>query len=238
MSKILDGKIALITGASRGLGAAIAEGYAKAGAHVILLARGQRNLEKIDDRIRAIGGTATLIPFDLMKIDELEALGPLIDNKLGRLDILVANAGILGKMTPVSHSPIKDWSDAFTTNVLSNIQLVRTLDPLLKNSPAGRAIFVSSVLGLNPVPYFGSYGTSKAAILHAAQTYAAENEQSNLNVNIVCPGPVDTAMLKSAYPGGYQGKDLKEPTDYVPLFIRLASAECADNGRIFTPEDL
>ena len=238
MTKTLEGKVALITGASRGLGAAIAEKFAAEGAHVVLLARGQRNLEKIDDRIRAQGGTATLVPFDLTKLDELEALGPLIDNKFGKLDILVANAGILGKVTPVSHSSMKEWSDAYTTNVLSNVQMVRTLDPLLKNSPAGRAIFVSSILALNPMPYFGSYATSKAAILHMAQIYAAENRQTNLNVNIVCPGPIDTAMLNGAFPGGYQGKDLKKPEDYAPLFVRLASAECTDKGRIFTPDDL
>ena len=237
MTKILDGKIALITGASRGIGAAIAEGYARAGAHVVLLARGQRNLEKIDDRIKAFGGTATLIPFDLTQIDELEALGPLIDNKFGKLDILVANAGILGKVTPIAHSPMKDWKDAYTTNVLANVQLIRTLDPLLKASKAGRAIFVSSVLGIEPVSYWGSYATSKAAVLHMAKIYAAENEQSNLKTNIVCPGATDTAMLSSAFPGGYQGSDLKKPEDWVPLFVHLASEECQDNGRAFTADD-
>lgn len=221
MTKPLEGKIALITGASRGIGAAIAEAYAKAGAHVVLLARGQRNLEKIDDRIKAIGGTATLVPFDLTQIDELEALGPLIDQKFGKLDILVANAGILGKLTPVAHSPIKDWKDAFTTNVLANVQLIRTLDPLLKNSPAGRAIFVGSGLGIDAVPYYGSYGMSKAAIIHMARTYAAENANTNLRVNIVRPGAVDTAMLKSAFPGGYQGEDLRQPEDLEPLFVYL-----------------
>lgn len=236
--KPLQGKIALITGASRGIGAAVAEGYAKAGAHVVLLARGQRNLEKIDDRIQKIGGTATLVPFDLTQIDELEALGPLIDNKFGKLDILVANAGILGKLTPVSHSPIKDWKDAYTTNVLANVQLIRTLDPLLKNSKAGRAIFVGSGLGIDAVPYYGSYGMSKAAVIHLARTYAAESANSNLRVNIVRPGAVDTAMLAHAFPGGYQGDDLRQPEDLIPLFIHLASEECQENGRIFKPSDV
>ena len=237
MTKILEGKIALITGASRGIGAAVAEAYAEAGAHVLLLARGQRNLEKIDDRIKAKGGTATLIPFDLTQIDELEALGPLIDNKFGKLDILVANAGILGKLTPISHSPVKDWKDAFTTNVLANVQLIRTLDPLLKNSKAGRAIFVGSGLGIDAVPYYGSYGMSKAAVIHMARTYASENQQTNLRVNIVHPGAVDTAMLSSAFPGGYQGADLRKPEELGPLFVHLASEACQDNGRIFSPND-
>ncbi|PZP55286.1 MAG: oxidoreductase [Micavibrio aeruginosavorus] len=238
MTKKLEGKVALITGASRGIGATVAESYAREGAHVVLLARGQRNLEKIDDRIKAFGGSATLVPFDLTEIDQLEALGPLIDNKFGKLDIFVANAGILGKLTPVSHSPIKDWKDAFTTNVLANVQLIRTLDPLLKNSKAGRAIFVGSGLGIDAVPYYGSYGMSKAAVIHLARTYAAESEQSNLRVNIVRPGAVDTAMLKGAFPGGYHGADLKQPEDLVPLFVHLATEECQDNGRIFTPDDI
>lgn len=237
MTKPLQGKVALITGASRGIGAAVAEAYAKAGAHVVLLARGQRNLEKIDDRIKAIGGTATLVPFDLTQIDELEALGPLIDQKFGKLDILVANAGILGKLTPVSHSPIKDWKDAFTTNVLANVQLIRTLDPLLKNSPAGRAIFIGSGLGIDAVPYYGSYGMSKAAVIHMARTYAAESANSNLRVNIVIPGAVDTAMLSTAFPGGYQGPDLRQPEDLGPQLVYLGSDACTDNGRIFEPGD-
>ncbi len=236
-SRILEGKIALITGASRGIGAAVAEAYAKAGAHVVLLARGQRNLEKIDDRIKAAGGTATLIPFDLTQIDELEALGPLIDNKFGKLDIFVANAGILGKLTPISHSPVKDWKDAYTVNVLANVQLIRTLDPLLKASPAGRAIFVGSGLGIVPNAYYGSYGVSKAAVIHLAKTYAAENAQTNLRVNIVRPGAVDTAMLSSAYPGGYQGSDLRQPDELGDLFVHLASEACTDQGRIFRPDD-
>ena len=237
MTKPLQGKIALITGASRGIGAAVAEAYAAAGAHVVLLARGQRNLEKIDDRIQKIGGTATLVPFDLTDIDQLEALGPMIDQKFGKLDILVANAGILGKLTPVSHSPIKDWKDAFTTNVLANVQLIRTLDPLLKNSPAGRAIFVGSDLGIEAVPFYGSYGMSKAAVMHMARTYAAESEESNLKVNIVIPGPVDTAMLASAFPGGYKGPDLRKPEDLAAQFVYLGSEACQDNGRIFTADD-
>lgn len=237
MTKKLEGKIALITGASRGIGAAIAEGYAREGAHVILLARGQRNLEKIDDRIREFGGQATLIPFDLTQLDELEALGPLIDQKFGKLDIFVANAGILGKLTPVAHSPMKDWKDSYQTNVLANVQLIRTLDPLLKNSPAGRAIFVGSGLGMNATPYYGSYGVSKAAVIHLAKTYAAESATSNLKVNIVIPGPVDTAMLASAFPGGYQGEGLRQAFDLVPQFIHLASKDCQDQGRIFGPDE-
>lgn len=237
MTKILDGKVALITGASRGIGAAVAEAYAKAGAHVVLLARGQRNLEKIDDRIKAIGGTATLVPFDLTQTDELEMLGPLIDNKFGKLDILVANAGILGKTTPVAHSPIKDWKDAFTTNVLANVQLIRTLDPLLRNSSAGRAIFVASGLGIHSVPYYGSYGMSKAAVIHLAKTYAAESVNTNLRVNIVVPGLVDTAMLASSFPGGYHGDDLRQPEDLGAQFVYLGSEECQDQGRIFMPDE-
>lgn len=236
MTKKLEGKIALITGASRGIGAAVAEAYAREGAHVVLLARGQRNLEKIDDRIRAFGGSATLIPFDLTQLDELEALGPLIDQKFGKLDIFVANAGILGKLTPIAHSPMKDWKDLYQTNVLANVQLIRTLDPLLRNSPAGRAIFVGTDIQ-EPSSYFGSYAVSKAALMHLAKTYAAESETSNLKINVVIPGPVKTAMLDAAFPGGYQGADLRQPADLGAQFVYLASDECQENGRIYGPDE-
>lgn len=232
----LAGRTALITGASRGIGAAVALGYAKAGAHVILLARTQSGLEEIDDTIKAAGGSATLIPFDLRKLEELEMLGPLVADRFGKLDILVANAGIISTLTPVAHSKIKDWTDVLTTNVTANVQLIRTLDPVLRASDAGRAIFVISGLGINPTPFYGAYGASKAAVMMMAQTYAAETRQTDLRVNMVRPGPVDTGMLASAYPGGYQGDDLRQPEDLVPLFLELASPACTAHGEIFQPD--
>lgn len=237
-AKPLQGRVALITGASRGIGAAVAKSYAAAGAHVVLLARKQDALEAVDDEIRAAGGTATLVPFDLKKIDELEMLGPLIDGKFGRLDILVANAGIISTLTPIAHSKMKDWNDVLVTNVTANAQLIRTLDPLLRASDAGRAIFTVSGLGINPTPFYGAYGVSKAALLMLAQMYAAETAQTNLRVNMVRPGKVDTGMLSSAYPGGYQGDDLRQPEDVAPVYLELASPECRRHGEIVGPDDL
>lgn len=234
--KPLDGRIALITGASRGIGAAVAKAYAKAGAHVVLLARTQKDLEKVDDEIRSLGGTATLVPFDLRKLDELEALGPMLDQRFGRLDIFVANAGILGTLTPVAHSKMKEWADAFTVNVTANVQLIRTLDPLLRASDAGRAIFV--VTDTDPSPFWGVYGVSKMATRQLALTYAAETAQTNLKVNLVHPGAVATELLHQAFPGGYQGDDLLRPEDVAPLFVDLAQPSCARHGEIVTPAEL
>jgi NAD(P)-dependent dehydrogenase (short-subunit alcohol dehydrogenase family) len=238
MEQKLLGKTALITGASRGIGKAVALAYAQHGAHVVLLARGQKNLESVDDQIRANGGQSTLIPFDLKKIDELEALGPLLADRFGKLDIFVANAGVLSTLTPVAHSKIKDWTDSFAINVTANVQLIRTLDPLLRTAPAGRAIFVTSGLSIDIEPFFGSYAASKAALNAVAKTWAAETKNTNLKVNLVRPGAVDTDMLRQIFPGGYHGKDLRTPFDLIPLFVHLASPACQDTGKIFAPEDI
>lgn len=230
--KPLAGRVALITGASKGIGAAVAKAYAAAGAHVVLLARDQQALEEVDDQIKSAGGSATLIPFDLRKLDELEMLGPLIDDRFKRLDILVANAGMISTLTPVAHSKMKDWADLMTVNVTANAQLIRTLDPLLRASDAGRAIFTVSGLGINATPFYGAYGVSKAALIMLAQTYAAETAHTNLRVNMIRPGKVDTAMLASAYPGGYQGDDLRKPEDVAPLYVELALPSCIRHGEL------
>ncbi len=235
-SKALAGRTALITGASRGIGAAIARLYAREGAHVVLLARTQSGLEAVDDAIRAEGGSATLIPFDLKKLAELEALGPLIAERFGKLDIFVANAGILGTLTPVSHSKMKEWSDAFTVNVTANVQLIRTLDPLLRASDAGRAIF--TITDSDPSAYWGIYGVSKMATRQLALTYANETRQTNLRVNLVHPGAVNTGLLSAAFPGGYQGNDLRQPDDVAPLFLKLALPSCDLHGETLTAKNL
>lgn len=230
----LLGRHALITGASRGIGAAVAKAYAKAGAHVILLARTTAGLEKIDDEITAAGGKATLIPFDLKKLDELEVLGPMLADRFGKLDILVANAGQLGTLSPLAHAKMKDWSDVLTVNVTANAQLIRTLDPLLRGSDAGRAIFVGGAVGLKPFAYWGAYAASKAALMMLAQTYAAETSKTELRVNVIAPGATNTEMLAQAFPGGYQGKDLRQPEDLVPLFLELADPSCRRHGELIT----
>lgn len=237
-SKKLQGRVALVTGASRGIGAEVAKLYAREGAHVILLARSKDGLEAVDDAIRADGGQSTLMPFDLNKIDELEALGPTIMARFGKLDIWVANAGIMSELRPVSHSKIKDWNNSMTVNVTANVQMIRTLEPLLKASDAGRAIFTGSGLGVNATPFFGPYGVSKAAEMFLAQSWASETKHTSIRINIVRPGAVDTDMLRQAFPGGYQGKDLRSPAQVAPLFLELALPSCTRHGEIVRPEDM
>lgn len=229
--KRLEGRVALVTGASRGIGAAVARAFAAEGAHVVLLARSREGLEDVDDAIRVSGGTATLMPFDLLKTDELEALGPTLVERFGRLDIFVANAGILGTLTPVSHSFLKEWRDVFTVNVLANVQLIRTLEPALRASDAGRAIFVLAGSALSGLPYWGEYVASKTALWKVAETWAAETRQTSLRVNMVNPGTVRTALLSTAFPGGFQGK-AHVPDDVAPAFVDLASPDCVRHGAV------
>lgn len=236
-TKTLKGRIALVTGASRGIGAAAAKELAAAGAHVILLARNKAGLEETYDIITENGGTATIMPFDLTKLDELEALGPTILERFGKLDIWVANAGIIGTLTPISHSKMKDWRDTWTINVLANVQMIRTLEPLLKASDAGRAIFVGSDLGNTATPFCGEYGVSKAAVIMLANTWASETKHTSLKINTLIPGAVDTEMLATAFPGGYQGDDLRTPEDIAPLFVELASPNCVHHGESIRPKD-
>jgi short-subunit dehydrogenase len=221
-------KVALITGASKGIGAALSIGLARADYHVVLLARDQNALEAIDDHITNDGGTATLIPFDLKKLDELEALGPLLDQKFGRLDILISNAGVLGGLTPIAHSKMKDWQDNMMVNVLANAQLIRTLDPLLRAAPQGKALFMTTGKAKNPTPYWGAYGASKAALDNMISVYAAETAHTNLDVHLIRPGVVQTDMLNLAYPGGYQNGTVKKPEDLVDPFLKICAANKGD----------
>lgn len=228
----LSGKLALITGASRGIGAAVAQAYAQAGAHVILLARTVGGLEAVDDDIRKAGGQATLMPFDLMKLNDIDKLGPTIAERFGKLDIFVGNAGVLGTLTPIAHMKAPEWDRVMMLNVNANFRLIRTLDPLLRASPAGRVIFTGSGTAYRPKAYWSAYRTSKAAVHMLAQTYAAETEKTNMRVNVIEPGTVKTALLDDAYPGGYQEDDLRNPQDVVGAFLELAAPDCPHHGQI------
>jgi NAD(P)-dependent dehydrogenase (short-subunit alcohol dehydrogenase family) len=235
--KRLDGRVALVTGASRGIGAAAAKALAEEGAHVILLGRNKTGLNETYDIINENGGSSTIMPFDLTQIDELEALGPTILERFKRLDIFVANAGKLGTLTPVSHSKMKEWRDIYTLNVLSNVQMIRTLEPLLKASDAGRAIFLGSDLGEKAEAFWGAYSMSKAAVMMVAKTWAEETKNTHIKINIVCPGAVDTDLLAEAFPGGYHYQGLRMPEDIAPMFIELSLPSCTRHGDTVRPED-
>jgi NAD(P)-dependent dehydrogenase (short-subunit alcohol dehydrogenase family) len=199
--KRFEGQVVLITGASRGLGAAAAEKFAAEGARVILLARDQKRLEEVDDRIRAAGGTATLLPFDLAQTEKIAALAPAIAERFGRLDILIGNAAILGALSPVAHSDPKTWQNVMKVNFHANVALVRALEPLLKASGAGRAVFVTSGYARAPAAFWGPYAASKAALEAAAAAWGAECEHTGIAVSLFDPGGMRTELRAEAFPG-------------------------------------
>ncbi|HEU0097103.1 MAG TPA: SDR family NAD(P)-dependent oxidoreductase [Rhizomicrobium sp.] len=197
----LEGRIALVTGASRGIGRASAIALAKAGAHVILVARTVGGLEETDDEIRKLGGTATLVPMNLRDFDAIDRLGASIYERWGRLDALLGNAGVLGVLTPMAHLEPKVFTEVMEVNVTANWRLIRSLDPLLRQSDAGRVLFVTSGAARKHIPYWGAYALSKSALEILALTYAAECEKTNVRVNLINPGPMRTLMRQKAMPG-------------------------------------
>ncbi len=227
----LEGRVALITGASRGIGRAVAVAYAKAGAHVVLLARTTGALEEVDDEIRAAGGAATLLRLNLNKGDRIDQLGPTIFERWGKLDIFVGNAAVLGPLSPLSHIKEKDWNEVLTINLTANWRLIRTLDPLLRKSDAGRAIFLTSGAARSCQAYWGPYSVSKAALEALVKTYANELASTNVRVNLLNPGHVATTMRAQAFPGEDQAQ-LNKPEDLAELFIVMASPDFEPNGRV------
>ena len=227
----LGGRIALITGASRGIGAALARAFGAAGAHVILTARTVGGLEEVDDDIRAAGGNASLVEMDLRDGPAIDRLGARIHERWSRLDILVANAGILGTLTPLPHQDPAEWDEVVAVNLTANLRLIRSLDPLLRMSDAPRAIFVSSGAARICRPYWGAYAVTKAALDAMVRVYAAENERSALRINIVNPGATRTGMRAAAFPGE-DPMSLKTPEALVPLFLELASPASTRHGEL------
>ncbi len=229
--KPLNGRLALVTGASRGIGRAVALGLASAGAHVVVLARTVGGLEELDDDIRAVGGTATLVELDLKQTDKLDALGPTLLQRWGKLDILVANAGILGPLSPLGHITSDAWREVIAVNLTANWHILRSIDPLIRRSDAGRAIFVSSGAARARNAYWGPYAVSKAGLEALAKTWARELADTPAKVNIINPGPIRTGMRAKAFPGE-KAEELKSPDEIVPLFLRLASASHDKSGDI------
>jgi NAD(P)-dependent dehydrogenase (short-subunit alcohol dehydrogenase family) len=235
--KELAGRIAVVTGASRGIGRAAALALAEAGAHVVALARTQGALEDLDDVIQAAGGTATLVPVDLKDFDALDRLGAGINERWGKLDILFGNAGLLGGLAPLGHYEPKTWDDVMAVNVTANWRLIRSLDPLLRMSDAGRAIFVSSGAAHKCTAYWGVYSVSKAALEALVRTYAAETVTTPVKAMLVNPGPLRTRMRAAAMPGE-DPETLRTPEELAPQIVRLASPAWTETGRIYDfPQD-
>lgn len=234
--KPLKERLALVTGASRGIGRAAALALAEAGAHVILVARTIGALEELDDEIRRVGSKATLLQLDLTKGDRIDQLGPTIYQRWGKLDILVGNAGILGPLSPLPHVTEDAWNQVLDINLSANWRLLRTLDPLLKRSDAGRVIFVTSGAATGKYAYWGPYAVSKAALEALAKTYGNEVKSSDIHVNLINPGPVRTLMRAKAFPGE-NPETLPAPEELAPLFVELASPSCDLSGRIINFAD-
>jgi NAD(P)-dependent dehydrogenase (short-subunit alcohol dehydrogenase family) len=205
MTKPLSGQVALITGASRGLGAATAVALAERGAHVVLIGRTVGGLEETDDKVRAVGGEAVLMPVDLSEPTKLVSLGPVLFERFGRLDIWVANAAELGQLSSLPHADPKNWDRVLAVNLTANQRLAATLDPLLRNAPAGKAIFITDRTALAAKAYWSAYGATKAAIEQMAAAWAIEASVSPLKVSVFDPGPMSTKLRTKAFPGEKPG---------------------------------
>ncbi len=225
----LEGRVALITGASRGIGAAVAVMLAGEGAHLILVSRTIGGLEETDDAIRAVGGTATLVPMDLRNFDQIDQLGAAIAERFGHLDILIGNAATLGVLSPVGHIQPDVWAEVVDVNVTANWRLIRSFDPLLRAAKAGRALFVTSGVTQGVFPYWGAYAMSKAALETLARTYAGEISKTSVRVNLIDPGVVRTLMRQKAFPGEDPSK-LATPEEVAPAFLPPLLPEFSKNG--------
>lgn len=232
MSKELENRIAVVTGASRGIGKATALALAKRGAHVIAVARTQGGLEELDDEIKALGGSATLVPADVKDYPALDRLGAAIHERWGRLDILIGNAGVLGKLSPLGHIEPKTWDEVMAVNVTANWRLIRSLDPLLKRSEDGRAIFVTSGAAHKAFAYWGVYSTSKAALETLVRTYAAEIATTKVTANMFSPGPTRTRMRALAMPGE-DPETLPTADEVAAQFVEMCRPSFKDNGATY-----
>ncbi len=228
----LADRIALVTGASRGIGYATALALAKAGAHIVALARTVGGLEELDDAIKALGGSATLVPLDLKDYAGIDRLGPALHERFGRLDVLVGNAGILGALSPLDHVETKAWDDIMAVNVTANWRLIRALDRLLRSSDAGRVVFVSSGVAALALAYWGPYAVSKAALEALARTYAAETATTNVRVNIFTPGPIRTRMRAQAFPGE-DPATLETPDRPAQKIVDLCLPSMQESGKLY-----
>ncbi|WP_106754190.1 SDR family NAD(P)-dependent oxidoreductase [Pannonibacter carbonis] len=228
----LQGRVAVVTGASRGIGYHLAKALAAEGVHVIALARTVGGLEDLDDEIKGLGGSATLVPLDLMDYDGIDRLGAAIFERWGKLDMLVGNAGMLGGLSPLGHIDIKTFDKVMALNVTANWRLIRSLDPLLRQSDAGRAVFLTSSAAHKCKPFWGVYSASKAALEALVRTYAAETQSGTVRVNLLNPGAMRTAMRAKAMPGE-DPDTLPHPSEVAPQIIAMLRPDFIDTGRLF-----
>jgi NAD(P)-dependent dehydrogenase (short-subunit alcohol dehydrogenase family) len=232
MTKRLEGKVALVTGASRGLGYATALNLAKEGAHIVATARTRGGLEELDDAVKAVGSTTTLVPMNITDFDAIDRLGAAIFERWKKLDILIGNAGTLGKLTPLAHLEPKVWDESLAINVTSNYRLIRSMDTLLQAAPHGRAVFVTSGLAYKCFPYWGTYAIGKAALEALMKTYAAEVATTNLRVNCFSPGPTRTKMRATAMPGE-DPETLPTADDVSAQMVAMCLQDFVDNGGVW-----
>mgnify|MGYP003672040058 CR=1 FL=1 len=231
--KRLEGKVALVTGASHGIGRAIAKRFAAEGAEVIALGRNVGALEELDDEIRAEGGKAVLLPLDLTMYEKIDAMGASIYERFGKLDIVVGNAGVLGELAPVGHIDTQMFENTLAVNVTANFRLIRSVDKLLRLADAGRAIFVTSGASAKGRAYWGLYAATKAALEALVLSYAQEMDDSTVKVNLVNPGRIRTTMRAAAYPGE-DPETLPTPESITDVFVDLAVEDCTRHGEIVT----
>jgi NAD(P)-dependent dehydrogenase (short-subunit alcohol dehydrogenase family) len=232
MAGRLEGRVALVTGASRGLGASAAVALAQEGAHIIATARTEGGLAELDDQIKAVGGSATLVPIDIRDFDAIDRLGLAIFERWKKLDILIGNAGVLGKLTPMPHVDQKMWDEVMGVNVTANYRLIRSMDVLLRQSDAGRAVFVTSGLANKCWAYWGPYSISKAALEAMVKTYAAEVATTALKVNCFSPGATRTGMRAKAMPGE-DPMSLPHPDDVAAQIVPMCEPAFSDNGGVW-----
>lgn len=232
MTKPLASRIALVTGASRGIGYATSVALAKAGAHVVAVARTQGGLEELDDAIRKDGGSATLVPLSLTDYDGIARLGLALHERHGKLDILVGNAGTAGPSSPLGHIELKPWSDVFAINVTANFQLIRCMDPLLRQSDAGRAVFVTSGVAHKANAYLGPYAASKAALDALVRSWAHETANTELRVNLFSPGPIRTRMRAQVFPGE-DPMTLDTPEMAAEFIVPMCAPDWTETGKLY-----
>jgi NAD(P)-dependent dehydrogenase (short-subunit alcohol dehydrogenase family) len=232
MSKSLANRIALVTGASRGIGYATARALAKQGAHIIAVARTQGGLEELDDEIRKDGGSATLVPLNVTDNDGIARLGAALHERHGKIDILVGNAGVAGPSSPLGHIDLKPWNDVIAVNITANFQLIRCMEPLLKQSDAGRAVFITSGVASKAIAYLGPYAASKAALETLARVWAAETASTKVRVNLFNPGPIRTRMRATVFPGE-DPMTLDTPEQAAEFIVPMCAPDWTETGKLY-----